>query len=205
MEKAGNLLKAFLDRLNIRDKHGYSAFFASWRRIVGDKLADHTDVVDVRNGALVVICDHPGWMQEFQFRQHTILTRVQTEFPQLGINAIQFKLVDERVNAHRFRAEEGAQEQPAEKGRGETGAYSFSRAESCGTSMHGDGPEPVDNERYQPSGSNAGEGSRERPASGSRDPEEALSRMPDSRLKELLGKLHERLEQDGPQERKGRS
>ena len=96
MKRAGNLLSAFFERNNIQDTQGYVDFFQSWQQIVGVDLAAHSDAVDIRNHALVVEVDHPGWMQKLHMQRERILETLQKRYPNLEIRNIHFSLVEER-------------------------------------------------------------------------------------------------------------
>ncbi|MFO7781709.1 MAG: DUF721 domain-containing protein [Spirochaetia bacterium] len=93
MERAGDLLEAFLRLHNITGGEEYVAFFKSWHRIVGTDIAAHTRVTDIRNGALKVEVDHPGWMQMLQMRKDEIVRKVAAKYPQLGVRNIHMRLV----------------------------------------------------------------------------------------------------------------
>lgn len=93
MEKASELLKRFLDKHNIAGGEDYLSFFQGWSGLVGDDLADHTDLVDVRNGSAIVEVDHPAYMQLLQMRQSRILAAMQKKHPSLGLKRIDIRLV----------------------------------------------------------------------------------------------------------------
>ncbi|MFP4204909.1 MAG: DUF721 domain-containing protein [Spirochaetaceae bacterium] len=94
MERAGDLVEAFLRMHNITGGQKYVQFFRSWHRIVGTDLAAHTQVTDIDRGALKVQVDHPGWMQMLQMKREEILSRIAREYPQLEIRTMQMRLVD---------------------------------------------------------------------------------------------------------------
>jgi hypothetical protein len=93
MDRAGDLLEAFLRLHNITGGEEYVAFFKSWHGIVGTDLAAHTRVTDIRNGALKVEVDHPGWMQMLQMRKDKIERQVAKRYPQLEVTNIHMRLV----------------------------------------------------------------------------------------------------------------
>lgn len=93
MEKAGELLEAFLRLHNITGGEEYVAFFKSWHRIVGTDIAAHTRVTDIKNGALVVEVDHPGWMQKLHMRKDEVLKKIASQYPQLGVRTLHLRPV----------------------------------------------------------------------------------------------------------------
>lgn len=102
MEKADKILQALFERLNIHDEHGYAKLFSTWRTVCDEVssrgFADHSRIVDVRNGAVVVAVDHPGWIQLIQMHERRILSRLQQRFPSMNLEAIHFHMSEERVD-----------------------------------------------------------------------------------------------------------
>lgn len=91
MRKAEEVLRAFIPVLNTQEGQDYFNLFSSWTKILGDDLADiaaHSEPVDVKNGALIIYVDHPGWMQKLEFGKKRIIYRLRMRYPQLGINNI---------------------------------------------------------------------------------------------------------------------
>ncbi|MDR1626697.1 MAG: DUF721 domain-containing protein [Spirochaetia bacterium] len=93
MDKAGDLLKNFFAFYNIDGGEKYVSLFSSWRKVVGDAIADHSRIFNLRKGALIVEVDHPGWVQMLRMRQEGILQRLSRAYPDLGIRMIHTKLV----------------------------------------------------------------------------------------------------------------
>lgn len=65
------------------DKNSYSA---------GMKMADHSRIIDLKNGILLIETDHPGWTQKIMFHQNYIITGLKRSFPNLEINSLVFRL-----------------------------------------------------------------------------------------------------------------
>lgn len=99
MEKAGNILNQFLDNLlkKTQNKGGkeYYSFLKKWEDIVGKKLYGHTKIIDVKNGSLIVVVDHPGWLQMVKFKEKMIIKKVQRNFPQLAVKSIRISVMEE--------------------------------------------------------------------------------------------------------------
>ncbi len=94
MERAGEVLDSFFRRNNISGGRNYVAFYRSWEQIVGQDLASHTNLTEIRNNAVCVEVDHPAWMQMVQLRQDAILKAIQTRFPALEVRSLQLRLVE---------------------------------------------------------------------------------------------------------------
>lgn len=175
MERAGDLLEAFLRLHDITGGEEYVAFFKSWHRIVGTDIAAHTRVTDIRNGALKVEVDHPGWMQMLQMRKDEIVRKVAAKYPQLEVGNIHMRLV-------------GAFSGP---GPG-TGAASERAARKEGDA----GGAGADAERGPESGEADSRAGGEAPPSreDSKNAREALERIEDEGFRETLSRLYRDLE-----------
>lgn len=78
-------------------------FYASWKTIVtkiskyndkefGQKLYDHSQIVDIKNGTLLVETDHPGWSQMMQLYTKFILKGLKMYVPEMNVNSIAFRV-----------------------------------------------------------------------------------------------------------------
>ncbi|MFP4644147.1 MAG: DUF721 domain-containing protein [Spirochaetales bacterium] len=102
MEKADRILSALFERLNISDSEGYVRLFSTWRSVCDEVssrgLADHSVIIDVRHGTVIVAVDHPGWLQLIQMQEKRLLGKLQKRFPDMGLQAIHFYISRERVD-----------------------------------------------------------------------------------------------------------
>lgn len=63
---------------------------AEWHRFVGDAMAQHTEVLELRDGILTVQCDSTTWATELRRLRAEILSRIFDEFPDVGLRDIRF-------------------------------------------------------------------------------------------------------------------
>lgn len=112
MRKADDLLGQFLDAIAQPEGAAYVGLFRGWRRIVGDRIADHAEPVDLRGSALIVEADHPGWVQMIMISQARILRQVQKQFPELSINALHIRVAGDRASAARGGTEDPRSPEP---------------------------------------------------------------------------------------------
>ena len=61
-------------------------------KIDGSQLADHSKILDLKNGILIVETDHPGRIQLFQMYKNYIQNGINKNLPDLQIKNIVFKL-----------------------------------------------------------------------------------------------------------------
>ncbi|GAA1778310.1 DciA family protein [Leucobacter iarius] len=61
-----------------------------WAEFVGQPTSDHTEVVGVRDGVLLLQCDSTAWATELRRLRSEILTRLLREFPDSEIRDLRF-------------------------------------------------------------------------------------------------------------------
>ncbi|WP_428770244.1 DUF721 domain-containing protein [Treponema sp. HNW] len=61
-------------------------------RDIGEKLAAHSRIIDLKNDVLFLETDHSGWIQLFGLYKKRILAALKKEFPELKINGFSFTL-----------------------------------------------------------------------------------------------------------------
>lgn len=88
MDKAGDLLSFFFDKNFAQKADRYSGIFRGWEDMVGTDLAQHCQIVDIRNHVVEIVTDHPGWKQRFQFKQRQIIDRLKQKYPELEIKTV---------------------------------------------------------------------------------------------------------------------
>lgn len=59
---------------------------------LGNQLADHSNVIDLKNGILIVETDHPGRLQMLQMHKRYILEGLRRRVPNLEIKNISYKM-----------------------------------------------------------------------------------------------------------------
>jgi hypothetical protein len=128
MKRAGELLSAFLDEKMLNKARGYSKLFLFWTQITQKyqiaAAADHTRILDIDHGILIVEADHPGWIQILQTKEHRLLSDLQRQFPELEIAGLSFRLSKGPIQAAL------AVEEPKETAAEDTAEAETSAAES---------------------------------------------------------------------------
>lgn len=97
VKKAGEILSRFFDERTLRAATQFESFRASWKNIVGQRLADHSKPKSILRRTLLISADHAGWIQLLQIDQERILQRIAKNFPELEITSLAFT-VDEVVS-----------------------------------------------------------------------------------------------------------
>ncbi len=93
MKRIGELLKEYLAQKGWLQGDPYSPLFTDWRTIAGEALADHCRIADVRDGALLLEVDHPGWIQMVQLKKPSLLSAARRAAPQARIDDIRVRFV----------------------------------------------------------------------------------------------------------------
>ena len=80
----------FLQNQQIHEKVTNHSISNSWQKIVGDKIAEATDVKSIRNNILYVGTKSPAWRTELTFQRQEILKKIKKELPQINFKEIRF-------------------------------------------------------------------------------------------------------------------
>jgi len=68
------------------------------RMPIGERLADNTRVVDLKNGILLIETDHPGWIQYLKTYQKFILNGLKMNLPELKISSLAFRVTGTKIS-----------------------------------------------------------------------------------------------------------
>jgi hypothetical protein len=95
IKSVSDLISTFFDRDLAAKGESYGNFRSAWSGIAGERLADHSEPVDIRHGVLIVETEHQGWTQLLQFQQERMLEEIRRRFPELEIRSIAWRLAAE--------------------------------------------------------------------------------------------------------------
>ena len=201
MKKADEILSAFFRMYNLEDGAEYVSFFESWQEIVGVDLASHSRVADIQNGAAIVEMDHPGWMQMLQMKEQKFVRAIQKRFPDLGVERLSLRLVDQATWERRAGARKpaGDADGPRPAADAESGRPPETSEGSAPAAAPRPGPAAPDAAADQaPADTSEGDTDGDRSAgtpdaAGAGDPE--VPDVPSPRLRESLSRLKEDLQE----------
>jgi hypothetical protein len=97
VERAGDILKGVFSPPLNQAGAKYLSLFQNWRSIVGKDLEKHVVLQDIRKDALIAEVAHPGWLQAVLLRKKTIIKRINTLYPGLGIREIRVGIMKKPV------------------------------------------------------------------------------------------------------------
>lgn len=86
----GELLSAAAADMGWTVELDQARLIAEWHRFVGESMAGHTRVVEIRGGTLLVQCDSTTWATELRRLRGEILTRILDEYPEVGVRELRF-------------------------------------------------------------------------------------------------------------------
>jgi hypothetical protein len=92
---ARELINRFINSIGARDETGVVPFVQAWPKIVGQDKAAHSQVLDVKNGTVLIGVDHPAWLQRMHMDRTRIVARIQQDFPALNARNLAFTIVNE--------------------------------------------------------------------------------------------------------------
>ena len=116
----GNLITQTFKNIS-RDKYEQATSTVNiWKKVLrriksnrnpneGQNLSDHTSVVDLKNGVLLVEADHSGWIELLQLHKRYILNGLKMENSSLGIENIVFRLKGKKADIYDFEKENEAE------------------------------------------------------------------------------------------------
>lgn len=64
----------------------------SWPKLVGQQIAQHSEPGFIKNNALHVFVDHPGWLSELQRMKRPLQMKLQSQYGELRIRQLLFSL-----------------------------------------------------------------------------------------------------------------
>ncbi len=80
----------FLQNKKIHDKIKDHSIANNWHKIVGEKIANVTEVKNVRNKILYIGTRSPAWRTELTFQRQEIMEKIKEELPQINFREIRF-------------------------------------------------------------------------------------------------------------------
>ena len=86
-----NLLSDFLNSKNFRAINNTISLTAAWKQSVGDPILKNTEILDFKNGKLIIKTSNPIWRNELYFQKNELLNKLQQAEPGLNITEIIFR------------------------------------------------------------------------------------------------------------------
>ncbi len=88
MISVGDLLEKKFGSQKAKDAATYSQLFSSWEKVVGNRVASHSKIIELQGNTLIVEADHSSWIQIIQINKNKYLANLKRAFPALAIENI---------------------------------------------------------------------------------------------------------------------
>lgn len=100
---ASEMISKVFSNIEASDLENANKISTIWKKVVrgikntrdehyGDKIASHSDVVDFRNGQLLIETDHSGWIQAMQLYSKFIVRGMNMNMPDFKVESLVFRL-----------------------------------------------------------------------------------------------------------------
>ena len=90
MEHIAGALKKFIKKQGIEKEINQQKAVNVWAEVVGKKIEEHTEPMDVMFGVLTVKTSSPVWRQELQFQKKSIIDSINRRLKKATIKDIRF-------------------------------------------------------------------------------------------------------------------
>jgi len=90
MDTLSDSLKTVLKNYNLEKTYKQSKVMELWDKVVGERIAEHTEPVKIEHGKLVVKAESPAWRNEVQYYQEQIKQEINKELRETIIRKIIF-------------------------------------------------------------------------------------------------------------------
>lgn len=86
----GDALAALTKQAGWNPQLAQEDLLLQWPDVAGPDTAAHTEAVSYVNGVLTVRCDTTAWTKQLQLMRSHILTQIQLQHPEAGVQSIRF-------------------------------------------------------------------------------------------------------------------
>ena len=90
MEHIASALKQLIKKQGMETEINQQKAVDVWGEVVGKKINEHTEPIDVRFGVLTVKTSSPVWRQELQFQKKNIVDSVNKKLKKTTIKDVRF-------------------------------------------------------------------------------------------------------------------
>ncbi len=90
MEHIAGALRKLIKKQGMEEEINQQKAVDVWAEVVGKKIKEHTEPLDVRFGVLTVKTSSPVWRQELQFQKKSIIDSVNKKLKKTTIKDVRF-------------------------------------------------------------------------------------------------------------------
>lgn len=92
IKSVGDILKDVVGGLEQPVQESVLVLRESWKKLAGEQIAKHSEPGFIKDYALHVFVDHPGWMPELERHKRPLLMKLQSGYSEMRIRQIRFLL-----------------------------------------------------------------------------------------------------------------
>ncbi|WP_322607469.1 DUF721 domain-containing protein [Pontiella agarivorans] len=92
MKSVGEILKDVVSDFEQPVQEYVVVLRNAWERLAGPQIAKHSEPGYIKDRALVVIVDHPGWIPELERMKRPLLLKIQSSYTSMQIRQLRFEL-----------------------------------------------------------------------------------------------------------------
>lgn len=103
MINASEMITRVFRNIEAENIEGANKISSIWSKVVrgiknsrdefyGEKIDSHSDVIDFKNGQLLIEADHPGWIQAMQLYSKFIIRGMNMNMPGFKVDTLVFRL-----------------------------------------------------------------------------------------------------------------
>ena len=86
-----NLLSDLLNVKGFTAINNTISLTAAWKQSVGEPILKNTEILDFKNGKLIIKTSNSIWRNELSFQKNELLNKLQKAEPELNITEIVFR------------------------------------------------------------------------------------------------------------------
>tara|TARA_B100000900_G_scaffold398769_1_gene400522 strand:- start:248 stop:523 length:276 start_codon:yes stop_codon:yes gene_type:complete len=90
LEHIAGALRKLIKKQGMEEEINQQKAVDVWAEVVGKKIKEHTEPLDVRFGVLTVKTSSPVWRQELQFQKKSIIDSVNKKLKKTTIKDVRF-------------------------------------------------------------------------------------------------------------------
>lgn len=96
VKSVGDILKDVVEGFDQPVQESILVLRESWVKLVGAQIAQHSEPGFIKDFALHVFVDDPGWMTELERHKRGLLTKLQSSYREMRIRQLRFILQHRR-------------------------------------------------------------------------------------------------------------
>lgn len=92
VKTVGDILKDVISSFEEPVQESVLTLRSAWPKLVGDQIAKHSEPGFIKDFALYVFVNHPGWLPELERMKRPLLMKIQSQYPNMRIRQLRFSL-----------------------------------------------------------------------------------------------------------------